>query len=242
MFDCILPDTGFLGRFVGCAPEHPCGRVIAGVFVHLCRQELQIGMRVRDFRPAQEYFRSFFVILEFGVIDEAEVVIKPPVVRILTDAVLHQFDGAGGFTGSIRRVGREKAGSKLISDHQVRVQSCRDLQQRRKFVVGGCVLVMAMSEILHHARPVDASHESVETKAGSLYGFRRTDVERILGALRRSDLIDSVQREHRSGHRNRQARRGEKRGAFAGRHRDKLRSGIGAIISGFCARKSELPR
>src|ERR1700728_2233771 len=133
-------------------------------------------MRIRDVRAAEKYFGSFLVVLELSVVNETEIVVKVPVVRVLPNPVLHKFDGTSGFSSTVRRIGREEAGSELISNQQVRIKRGSDFQQWRKFVVGGRLLVMAMSEVLHDARPVNAGHQSVKTEAGALYRFRRDDV------------------------------------------------------------------
>src|ERR1700733_6214452 len=79
MFHRVGLDLFVLRGLVGRGPQHPCGLILAGMLRHLRRQNLQEGMSVRNLRAPGKRFGGFLVVLKLRVVDEAEVVVEPPV-------------------------------------------------------------------------------------------------------------------------------------------------------------------
>ncbi len=79
---------------VGGAPHHAGHLPVARVLRHLGRENSQEGMSIGHARAAGKNFGRAGVILQIHVADEAFVVIKAPLVGIVADAELFQFDGA----------------------------------------------------------------------------------------------------------------------------------------------------
>src|SRR5882672_3801023 len=115
---------------------------------HLRCQNLQERMSVRYMRSALEGLGGFLVVPKLHVIDEAQVVVEPPVVGIVLNAILHQLDGAIGLTSAVRRLRSKEAAAKLVCDHEMRIEMRGDFQKRRQQVVAGSVVVMTISEVL----------------------------------------------------------------------------------------------
>src|SRR4051794_27632295 len=160
---------------------------------HLGRQNLQKRVSIANLRALRENLGSALVVLQFSVIDEAEIIVEVPIIGIVLNAVQHQFDGAHRLSGSIGRGGSEETRAKLVSRDHVRIEGCGDLEQWREFVIGTSAQVMTVSEILNRAGPVDAGHQSIEPQAGALQDLWRADVESVFDIGARPNLINTAQ-------------------------------------------------
>ena len=157
-------------------------------------------MRIGNVRAALEDLGGFAVVLEFGVVDEAEIVIETPVVRIVLDAIFHETNGTGRFAGAARWFGGQEAGAELVGGNHVGIERGGDLQQRSQFVVGVRAIEVTAAEILHRAGPVNASHQAVEAQAGALHYLRGIDVESVFDGGFGTDFIDAPQQKNAGHH------------------------------------------
>ena len=165
-----------------------------------------------------------------------------PVVGIVLDAVLHQFDGTARFTSPVGWRRSQKSRAKLVRRNHLGIESGRDLKQRSEFVIAARSVGVAIPKILHSARPVDAGHQAFEAQAGALHHFRRTDVESVLGIGPGPDLVYAVQEQNAGRHRHCQADCCNPCCAAPRSHRARLQVAFSPIISGSCAQRSERRR
>src|SRR5690349_2831896 len=112
--ECTLTDGGVFGGLVGSAPEDASSDNIAAIFGHAGCQHLHGGMGIRCERSALEYFRGVPVILKFCVINEAQIVIEPPVIRIVGDAILHELDSALRLARTLRGSRSQKSSAEFV--------------------------------------------------------------------------------------------------------------------------------
>ena len=70
------------------------------------------------------------IVVQFRVVDESEVVIQPPLIRVVANTKFVEFDGSVRHAGSVRRMWRKKVRTVLIRHNQMRIEHRRDLQQR----------------------------------------------------------------------------------------------------------------
>src|SRR2546423_14624785 len=96
---------------------------------HLGRQNLQKRVSIANLRALRENLGSALVVLQFSVIDEAEIIVEVPIIGVVLNAVLHQFDGADRLSGSIGRGGRRETRAKLGRRGQGRSEGLGDLEQ-----------------------------------------------------------------------------------------------------------------
>src|SRR5580658_4373579 len=211
---------------------------------HLRRQYLQERMSVRNVRSALKRLGCSLVIVKLHVIDEAQVVVKPPVLGIILNAVLHEFDSALGLARAVWRLGRKKAAAEFVGDYEMRIQVSRDFEKRREKIVAGGEVVMPVPEVLHGASPVNAGHESVITETGALDHFRRTEEQDFIERGLRTQLIGTMQYKRTGSQRDDEADAGDDRSFLALLH-FKVISDIyfkfvfQIPISNPCARRSE---
>src|SRR5207244_13457326 len=91
----IGADRFFLRRRIRQAPHRARGLQVTCVLRHLSRQYLQEGMGMRYTRPTRKSVGCVSIVVQFRVIDETEIVIEPPFVRIITNAKFVEFDEIG---------------------------------------------------------------------------------------------------------------------------------------------------
>src|SRR5579862_2643837 len=200
VFDRILFDLLVLRSLVSSRPQHSGGIVFPGVLCHLGGKNLQERMSVGNLRSTLKGFRGSLVVPQIHVVNEAEVVIEPPVVRILLDAILHQLDGPLRFSGPVRRLRREKAGTEFVGNEKMRIQVSRDFQKRRQKIVACREVVVAVAEVLHGAGPVDAGGQAVIAETSPFDYSWRTQKQNIIERARRMKLVGAVQYERTRRH------------------------------------------
>src|ERR1035438_9655649 len=122
-------------------------------------------MCARNLRSLRKDLGSLLIVPKFCVVIESEVVVEPPVVGIVLDPILHQLNGAVGFTGSVRRIGREKTGAELVCGKQLRIKDGGDLQQRRMRVRASGLRISNI--------PTRATKPSWEDASSSPYSLSR---------------------------------------------------------------------
>src|SRR5215831_14435356 len=162
MCPCILADSSVFVGLVSGAPEYACSGDVATSFGHTGSQYLHRRMGIGREGSTLEYLRGVLVILKFRVIDEPQVVIKPPVVWIVGDAILHQLDRALRFARTVRGGRGKKTGAEFVGGDQLRIECCSDFEQRSKLFVGLRPSGVPGAEVLHRARPIKARHQPVE--------------------------------------------------------------------------------
>src|SRR5947209_20005516 len=89
-------------------PHRAPGLQVTSVLRHVSRQYLQEGMGMRYTRPTRKSVGCVSIVVQFRVIDETEIVIEPPFVRIITNAKFVEFDGSIRHAGAVRGLRREK--------------------------------------------------------------------------------------------------------------------------------------
>src|SRR2546428_4743129 len=96
------------GGDVGQAPQLRCALKGASVHRILARQYLQEGMRMRYTRPTGKSVGCVSIVVQFRVVDESEVVIQPPLIRVVANTKFVEFDGSIRHAGAVRGLRREK--------------------------------------------------------------------------------------------------------------------------------------
>jgi len=124
-------DRPFLRGLIGGAPHHPSHLQIAGMLRHLSSNNSQERMRIRHAGAAGEGLRRPGVVLQFHVVDKALLVIEPPFVRVVTDAVFVQFDRPPRHAGPVWWLGRQEIRAVFVSHDQLGIKGGGDLEQRR---------------------------------------------------------------------------------------------------------------
>src|SRR5580704_13183836 len=207
-----------LSVLVAGRPQHPSRVVIAGMRRHLCGENLQERMSVWHERSTRESLRGSLVILEVGVIDEAQIVVEPPVVGIVLDAVIHQIYRALRLARAEWRFGGKKAAAKFVSNHQMGIEVRRDFEQRRQQFVAGGGETMPVAEVLDGASPVNAGHQAVVTEAGALDYFGRIEEKDFVERSLRTKVVDAMKHKRACGQRQHQTGAGDDRNLFAMLH------------------------
>src|SRR5262245_47391626 len=96
MLGGVVTDLFVVAGFVGGDPEHFRRIEFACVLRHLCGKDSHRWVRVGQAGTAGKGVGGFGIVLELCVVDKSQVLIKVPVVGIVLDTVVHQFDGAVG--------------------------------------------------------------------------------------------------------------------------------------------------
>src|SRR6266581_1612992 len=104
----IGADRFFLRRVIRQAPHRARGLQVTCVLRHLSRQYLQEGMRMRYTRPTGKSVGCVSIVVQFRVVDESEVVIQPPLIRVVANTKFVEFDGSIRHAGAVRRMWSEK--------------------------------------------------------------------------------------------------------------------------------------
>ena len=224
MLDGIFANLFVFRSLVGRRPQHARRLIFAGMLRHLRRHYLEEGMRIRNVRSALKRLCCILVIMKLHVIDEAQVVIQMPVVRIILNAVLDQLNRALGLSSAVRRFWGEEAGAKLVSNHEMWIEVCGDFKKRRQQVVTGGEVVMPVAEILHGARPINTGHQTVVSEAGALDYFRRTEEQDFIKGRLRTKLVRVMQHHATGSQREDEACTGDDRSFAAVIHSESLPS------------------
>ena len=130
MLEGVLADVRLRARIICGTPEQSSGVEIPGMLRHIRSQDLHERMGAGNFCSPCEGFSRFFVIVQLDVVDKAEIVIKPPVLRIVFDAISYEPNSTFGLARAGGRSRSQKAGSKLVSRQHLGIKRHRDLQQR----------------------------------------------------------------------------------------------------------------
>ena len=75
-----------MGGLVGHGPHHSRGFQVAAMLGHLCRQYFQKWVRIGYTRSSQESVGCAAIIFQV-VINEAEIVVKMPVIGVVANTV-----------------------------------------------------------------------------------------------------------------------------------------------------------
>src|SRR5438067_10505723 len=89
---CIFFDLWIGGRRVNVVPQEERRFVRLSLCRDLRRHHFHPDQGPWVLAPFQEGFRGIFVILQVHVVDESQVFVKAPVIRICFYTALHEFD------------------------------------------------------------------------------------------------------------------------------------------------------
>ena len=112
-----------------------------------------------------------------------------PVIGVVADAVLDQFDSSLRQARALWRLGREKGTAKFVSRNQMRIEMGSDVQQRLQQFIASAAGVMHAAVVLHRTRPIDVRHKPVISEAQALQKLGRGNVEDFLQRSPGAELI-----------------------------------------------------
>src|SRR6185369_2262280 len=129
-----------LAGFVSCRPDRACHLRITSVLGHLSSQHLHEWMRAFDRGAFLKRFGRFLILLQFHVVNEAQVVIELPRCWIFLNSVLDQLHRLVRNSSTMGRRWGQEVGSKLVSNQELGIKGCCDIEQRIKRLIAACVL------------------------------------------------------------------------------------------------------
>src|SRR5437870_5885039 len=91
-------------------------------------------MRMRHTRAPDKSVGRTSIVVQFRVVDESEVVIQPPLIRVVANTKFVEFDGSVRHAGSVRRMWRKKVRTVLIRHNKSRTNRGLIPHNRAKWV------------------------------------------------------------------------------------------------------------
>ena len=174
MLECILADGGIIAALIKRPPQQLRSLIITAVLQGARRQDLQKRVRTGDHGSLLKSFARRGVVLQLNVVNEAQILIKPPFPGILPNAALQQPDRGARVSRPLRRVLRQKNRSEIVGWDQPRIQRRGNVKQGIEQLVLHRISRVPGAEVLHHPGPVNVSQQRVVPQAQAVeYGGRR---------------------------------------------------------------------
>ena len=175
----ILAQGGIVGAVVELLPEEAGGLPVAALGGNLRRHDFHPCICVGMLRAFQEGLRRQLVVFQAAVVHKSQVVPETPVVGVVLNPFLQQFDGqVGAARPGGRQLGKED-GAVAVGQQQLRVEAGGDVQQVVQELVA--LRPQALPAIvLHGAGPVETRQQTVVPQGQAFHPLSRGEVQHLL--------------------------------------------------------------